>query len=254
MAFDFSLIPHTTQVPNVLLDKVLPKLKPAPLKILLVIIRFTYGFQKESDRISYDMLSKKTGLSRRQAIKGVKELGNLVKTKPGTKGRGWEATNEYSLNLSVITGELMAPCGEPQFTSEVECTSAVLGKDVVNYSSPSQTNIKPNMRAPKSRTPKSVRGDSPVEGFKEVMGLYHDLFVAKVGAKPDIDARDGKILSGLLKGHGVDEVKGLLAFFFEKPSEWVVKNGKFTIPTFKGLYSELLARVKQQQPSMRNIG
>lgn len=85
------------------------------------------------------------------------------------------------------------------------------------------------------------------------MALYHDLFVAKVGAKPDIDGRDGKILSGLLKGHGADEVKGLLTFFFKKPPDWVEAKGKFTLYTFKGIYTELLAQWKKQETGMRNF-
>ena len=147
------------------------------------------------------------------------------------------------------------PSSEPQFTSEVEFTSAVLGKKVVNYSSPSQTNTpKPNMRAPKIRTPKPPRKQPPVEGFKESMKLYYDLFVAKVGAPPDIDGREGKILSGLLRGHGAKEVQRLLKFFFKNPPAWVVEKGKYTIPTFKGLYSELLAQSRRQQSSMEEIG
>lgn len=95
--------------------------------------------------------------------------------------------------------------------------------------------------------------DQPVEGFKEAMALYQDLFVAKVGAKPDIDGRDGKILSELLKRHGVDEVKGLLTFFFRKPPDRVEAKGKFTLYTFKGNYTELLVRWKKQHVGMREF-
>jgi len=84
-----------------------------------------------------------------------------------------------------------------------------------------------------------------VEGFKESMAIYHDSFVAKFGAKPDIDGgRDGKLLSGLLKEHGAKEVQSLLRDFFDNPPPWVEKNCSFTLPIFKRFYNDLIARRK----------
>ena len=80
------------------------------------------------------------------------------------------------------------------------------------------------------------------------MILYSNLFLAKCGAKPDIDGgRDGKILSGLLKSRGWEEVRSLLQFFFEKPPHWVDANGKFTLYAFKSCYSELLVLWKRNK-------
>lgn len=63
---------RTTQVPNVVFDSLLPFLTYAELKILLVVIRQTYGWinkrtgkRKVYDRITYSQFIKKTGLSRR---------------------------------------------------------------------------------------------------------------------------------------------------------------------------------------------
>ena len=244
------LIPNTTQVPNVILDEVMPKLACGPVRVLLAIIRLTYGFQKSSDRISQSALAKKTGMSRRRVIEGVKALGGIIKIVPGKIGlKTWEGANEYSLNLDISTGQLEDLCSAQNVTRDES------GNYDVPKSSHSQTNIlKPNMRAPKTRTQKPSRKDPPIEGFKETMALYNNLFVAKVGAKPDIDGRDGKILSGLLNGHGAAEVQRLLKFFFKNPPAWVVEKGKYTIPTFKGLYSELLAQAQRKQSSMGEIG
>ena len=247
------LIPNTTQVPNVLLDEIIPKLTCAPVRVLLAIIRLTYGFQKFSDRLSLTYLSKKTGLSRRTVIDGIKPLKGkgIVVIKPGARGKG---ANEYSLNLNILTGKLVSLGSEQTGTSEETCTSEQIRHKVVSKSALFQTNTsKPILRAPKNRTPKPFRKDQPVEGFKEAMALYQDLFVAKVGAKPDIDGREGKILSGLLKTHGADEVKGLLTFFFKKPPDWVEAKGKFTLYTFKGNYTELLVRWKKQDVGMKEF-
>src|SRR5215813_5745945 len=100
------LIPNTTQVPNVLLDEVIPTLKPAAVRILLAITRFTYGFGKPADRISFTQLAKVTGLSRWGVNGAVDELKakKIINVKPGAKGRG---ANEYSLNLDISTGQLV---------------------------------------------------------------------------------------------------------------------------------------------------
>lgn len=73
--------PNTTQVPNRFFDHLLPHLTLAETKILLVIIRQTYGWidnntkaRKQRDRISYGQFIQKTGLSRRVITDTIKSL------------------------------------------------------------------------------------------------------------------------------------------------------------------------------------
>ncbi len=98
------LIPNTTQVPNILLDRLMAELKDTSLRVVLAIVRLTYGFQKRADRISLTQLQRMTGLSRQGAVSGIAALGPLLNVRPGAKGRG---ANEYSLNLDVSTGQLV---------------------------------------------------------------------------------------------------------------------------------------------------
>ena len=72
---------QTTQVPNILFDLHLPSLTEAELKILLIIIRQTYGWidrhtgkRKLYDRISHSQFITKTGLSRRVISKALQNL------------------------------------------------------------------------------------------------------------------------------------------------------------------------------------
>lgn len=72
---------QTTQVPNILFDLHLPSLTESELKILLVIIRQTYGWidkctgkRKLQDRISHSQFITKTGLSRRIISKALQNL------------------------------------------------------------------------------------------------------------------------------------------------------------------------------------
>ncbi len=64
---------NTTPVPNVVLDEIMKSLKYAELKVLLLIVRQTYGWidpknprkRKEFDRITIGQMANKTGCSRR---------------------------------------------------------------------------------------------------------------------------------------------------------------------------------------------
>ena len=69
--------PRYTQVPDEVFDEFMPHLSGAELKVLLYIIRRTFGFKKESDNISLQqllhgittaegtVLDRGTGLSKR---------------------------------------------------------------------------------------------------------------------------------------------------------------------------------------------
>lgn len=66
--------PSHTQTPNDLFDHWLPHLNESELKVLLVIIRKTFGWHKERDRISISQLQRLTGLSEPSVLGAVKSL------------------------------------------------------------------------------------------------------------------------------------------------------------------------------------
>ena len=47
------LLPNTTQVPNVVLDRWMASMTEAEIKVVLYVVRRTYGFRRTSDRISW---------------------------------------------------------------------------------------------------------------------------------------------------------------------------------------------------------
>ena len=72
---------QTTQVPNVVFDNLLTTLTLSELKILMIIIRQTYGWidqrtgkRKRRDRISHKQFMQKTGISRRMVSKTLQSL------------------------------------------------------------------------------------------------------------------------------------------------------------------------------------
>ena len=141
------LIPNTTQVPNILLDTVIPKLPPGAVRVLLAIVRKTYGFQKSSDRISIKQLRTLTGLSRQGVIRGTRVLGAMMKIKPGSKGRG---ANEYSLNLDTSTGQLVNKVDQSDIlTSQLRRQKVVKKVDPPKPSIQNQdTSISPPLQEP----------------------------------------------------------------------------------------------------------
>jgi hypothetical protein len=98
---------QTTQVPNELFDKILPNISFSELKILLVIIRQTFGWKtkngerKKRDRISHEQFKQKTGLSRRIISETIQSLilkqnitvtardGSLLHDSKARKGKPW---------------------------------------------------------------------------------------------------------------------------------------------------------------------
>jgi Bacteriophage replication protein O len=105
--------PNYTPVPDELFDQLLPDLTLAELRVLLYVMRRTFGFKKGSDRISKSqlengivkndgrLLDRGTGLSRRSvrvAIYSLCEKGILLKRARFSASKGHEAT-EYALNI-----------------------------------------------------------------------------------------------------------------------------------------------------------
>lgn len=131
------LIPNTTQVPNVLLDVVMPQIKNASLRVLLAIVRKTYGFGKRADKISLTQLQRATGLSRQGVVNGIGGLGKLLESKVG------KGINEYSLNLDVSTGQLVNAVDQ-----SINLTSQVCG----SQGSQRSRHTKPIITKPKNPT------------------------------------------------------------------------------------------------------
>lgn len=82
--------PNFTQVPNKLFDEMLPTLKEGELRVLMVIMRQTFGWgNKEWDRISISQLMKKSGMERMAVIRSTKSLIEkklVIRHKEGSSG------------------------------------------------------------------------------------------------------------------------------------------------------------------------
>lgn len=123
-AFTGYASPNYTQVPDQLFDEHLCYLSGAELKVLLYIIRRTFGFKKHSDTISLSqmlngierrdgtVLDRGVGLSKKtllQALRDLQEKRLIVTERRQSQERGNEPTS-YSLNMaSDALGEKTTP-------------------------------------------------------------------------------------------------------------------------------------------------
>jgi hypothetical protein len=117
LRFKGFISPRYTQVPDALFDELMAYLSGAELKVLLYIIRRTFGFKKDSDNISLrqicngiktregEVLDKGTGLSLSTvqiALKGLLEKNCVITERNRSKEKGDEPTT-YSLNMLSYT-------------------------------------------------------------------------------------------------------------------------------------------------------
>ena len=124
MSNESKFIPNFLQVPNAVIDELLPNLTGAELKCYLVVIRKTKGWNKESDNISISQFMKATGLSNSAVIKACESLvkyGLLVKEN-GSRNTGIYAVNSYSKTTyeksSQVTCEESSPVKKVHSTCE----------------------------------------------------------------------------------------------------------------------------------------
>lgn len=91
--------PNYTQIPNALLDDLLHVMSNSELRVVLVIARKTFGWQKKSDRISISQIAKMAKMSRQGVINGIEqgmERGIIKRRKSGQN-------YYYSLNIEQRT-------------------------------------------------------------------------------------------------------------------------------------------------------
>lgn len=97
-----SVLPHKnyTEIPNIIFDYWMSRLKPTSFMLLVCICRKTFGWHKTSDRISKSQLCKVTGLAKNTVQAAIEELvktGLLIKVQNKNE-YGFE-TNSYRLNI-----------------------------------------------------------------------------------------------------------------------------------------------------------
>jgi len=111
---------NTTPLPDVLFDQLLTRLTGAELKVLLYIMRRTWGFKKDTDAISYSqfqngiitkegkVLDEGCGIKRREtiseALDSLEAMGCITSQK-GKETAGDNATSIYSIHFKEVVSK-----------------------------------------------------------------------------------------------------------------------------------------------------
>jgi len=98
--------PNYTQTPNLFLDEHLPEMGCAETKVVLAVIRQTFGWHKQKDQLSISQLMELTGLSNRAVIDGTRaamERGVIDREQNGDSYQYWlvvdgEDTSQAGVN------------------------------------------------------------------------------------------------------------------------------------------------------------
>lgn len=131
--------PNYTQVPDELFDLLMPQLSECELRVLLYIIRRTFGFKRDADCISLsqlvdgivtkdgERLDYGAGVARSSAVRAIKGLldkGVIVATKRSSVQRGNETTN-YGLRFKASQSSETPTVVVVQFRGETSPSSMV---------------------------------------------------------------------------------------------------------------------------------
>lgn len=93
-----NMIPNSFQMPNFLVDRLLRHLSGPQAKVLMVLCRKTFGWNKKEDTISFGQFRDEAGVSRSSAVDALRAFvaaGLVTKTTRGTL-----EMSSWSLNLT----------------------------------------------------------------------------------------------------------------------------------------------------------
>ncbi len=131
ITFEGFASPNFTQVPDELFDVLMPQLSDAELRVLLYIVRRTFGFKRDTDAISLSqmvsgittregqVLDRGTGLSKAtvaRGLAGLREKGVILAERRSSAQRGNEATT-YRLRFKAGSSEMTersTPLSQPR--------------------------------------------------------------------------------------------------------------------------------------------
>lgn len=245
------ILPNTTQVPNVVLDEWLARLSDVELRVLLVVIRQTLGWEadketgrrKTEDWIAMRQFELKTGRSRRQlssAIKVLVEEHRLIeavdnKGKPlntAYKRRREFGQIYYRLSLHVPALTLFDKPRVQKTHTEAPREQKLRAQNVHTTKETSITKentLRAGLAPEKEKTATKPPKPSP---HKEIVDDYFRITQRARGIRPIITAADGKMLKNTLdRGVSRETIEQAVIFFLYDPSF------KIMAPTIKTILS-----------------
>jgi phage replication O-like protein O len=219
------------------------KLSPTQYRLLFVVWRYTYGFQRKEADLSLAFLSNATGCDKRQLqreIKGLVDRKIIFQRleKCLTRVIGFNKDHESWLAI----GEIDIVCSTNGETDNGEtCDSAIGETDnppIGEIDNQERKSLKKTLK--KNKVPKGTLKEPPNPAVKNLLLYYAEKFKQKFNEEPVIDwGKDGKLIKELLKPKTEEQLKTCLDRFFLSTDDWIQRSG-YTIGAFKSQVNKLI--------------
>lgn len=281
------LIPNTTQIPNLILDHLLPELPPAETKCVLYICRRTFGFGKSKDRISLtqftrgiktkdgQILDHGTGMSRSQVVLALQTLvaAGVAYVEQTTKGNFYELNLNMNVEAAIkIIGDMRKQFNKDrkekpkqtallkvvqkadqfgkQTTSSMETIPKVVRKaDTQNLEKPSN----------KTKTIATADAVAPVDKKQikphtQFIEFWHNTVKQTRGIKPLIAPMDGKNLKRVLEMNILTPLQlQQLAIYFLAHGSFKSFNPSISVLLSNGILNGLMNRMQNDPNFWREL-
>lgn len=161
-------------------------------------------------------------------IRGFKQRANWLKQAEESGKKGGRKSGESRRNKAegYPSAKRSEPFGIPEGSANPLTLTLAHAPDLTLALAQENTEIAAtsaaaHVPAKKIRKPKSAPPASPpAEGFVATRDAYLAAFEAKHGERPKFAARQGVLLSGLLKAYGAEAVMRKIRIAFESPPRW----------------------------------
>jgi hypothetical protein len=249
--------PNYTQVPDELFDEYLADLSGAQLKVLLYIIRRTFGFKRDSDAISLSqicngittregkVLDRGTGLSRRivvSALQSLTVLGLIIAERRSSPEKGNEAT-VYHLNVSNQAPTPLVQKGNQGGSAKREL--ALVQKVHPQETVVQETEKDHHQEQPVSPTPAtvspSVSDDDDIFKLLRSQGIGREVAL-ELAASPQRDLTPQQVaVYDWRRGNGERRGTGFLIASIQNPENYPIPDG------YTKHLAEIAASTKDQE-------
>ncbi len=266
------LVPkHFTQIPNLVIDEWMPRLSDVELRILLVVIRQTLGWEedaitgrrKEYDWLSRSQLIERSGRSAKHVSKALKSLIEIhyIVEAVDDKGRKLETARKRARNFGKIFyrytwREPMLTLFDKPLISALKPRKATKGHTTANQGTKGHTTKGPTTKETPLTKENTLRHE-PQSLEKKAHQIFMKWWWETVRAtrriNPVVTAKDGAALKRIIKnGMDMQVLEQLALYFLADPS---LKRFSPTIATFTsaGILNGLLNRTQNDPEFHRTL-
>lgn len=231
--------PNFTQIPNDFFESYLPILDKAELKILLVIMRGTFGYHRDETTISIRDMARQTGLSVSSimpAAQKLEELGLIERVTDGSKSTHWRTLVDETVSKNGTRRKQTVPIIDtPVYQPSVQSVPTIgtqLGlnkeinklKETVNK----EENII-NTQTTNPATTASLYSDAMISANQSSAQRLL-LNVAQIAALPMTETARIETVYQMVKNYGEEKTRDALIASREKWCNTRGKTGKYYSP------------------------